>query len=159
MDLVHYKWLHEGQTVYWLRSSEEEPWLWTLFKGVIIRNFDIQKRYYYQCALQEIIASDDWLAAHVANKTFRFIDFDTGTPTHHYVYIDTDSPITQDKFMHDWKHYYAQKWLWDLTADIVFTSIDDAYKGLATLYATNIAHFDELKQLYVTQLSQLSKRK
>ena len=159
MDLVHYDFLPVNQEVYWIRSSEEEPWLWTLFRGVVVRHFDIAKRYYYQCALQEVIASDEWIAKHVANKTFRFIDLESGNPTHHFVYIDDkEQQITAQTFWHDWKFYYAQKWLWDLTADIIWTSKQQALQGLAILYDKNCVRFDELRRLYETQIIELSKQ-
>lgn len=152
-DNVHYQWLTPGSIVYWIRSSEEQPFVWTLFKGQISAAWDVCNRFWYHCALTEIIADKSWVDSFVANHTYRFIAIDNNKAEHIYLYSDC---TTNDKqFIEDWRHYYAQNYLWDLSADLVFTCIQDAIKALQTIYDKNAHTFLQIMKDNEQQLQQL----
>lgn len=150
MDTLLYDWHEPGKQVWWIRSSVEEPFVWTMFRGVVADAYDINDRFYYHTVLHEVIAQPDWIVKHVANKTFRLIDIDTGKPHEHYCYFDTKQQNFD--FMQDWKHYYASNWLWDLTADITFVSFEEALQGIKQLYKLNCNVFKSIVDTYAEQL-------
>lgn len=154
MDACLYEWLQPGSIVYWLRSSEEQPFIWTLFKGQIVAAYDVLKRFYYHCALLDIEADKAWIDRFVANNTFRFTAIDSGKPEHIYLY--SDCTTNSKNFIEDWRHYYAQNYLWDLTADIVFSKREDAIKALQQIYSINNQTFKDIAEQTSMQLNQLT---
>lgn len=154
MDACHYDWLPQNTEVYWIRSSVEEPFVWSLFHGKVVAAWDVCNRFWYHCALTDIVANKTWINTHIANKTFRFVAIDTNKADNIYLYSDC---ATNDKnFIDDWKHFYAQNYLWDLTADIVFRTKEQAIKALQAIYAINAQTFLQIMQQNKEQLIALT---
>lgn len=147
MDIIHYDWLPINTKVYWIRSSIENPFNWSIFEGIIAANYEIDGNYYYHCTLIDILETTVYQNKYIANNTFRLIDIDSGKPINKFLYFDCKKPILQD-----WKQYYAAQYLWDLTPDIIFLSETAALNGLTALYKLNADYFNNIIQAYNSQL-------
>lgn len=157
MDAVFYNYIPPGTKVLFIRSSIEQPFIWTMFEGYVAKAFDINKRYYYQCTLSNIIANEDWIDKYVANKTYRLTACEDGHQENvllWHEYKDGQS------FIDAWKQWWHTKWWFDLTADLVF---DDTNKNakckvlqtLSTIYLTNSNTFANIDKICQEQLNLL----